>query len=136
MSPAARAALQQTIDAIESSYEFMLGYAAQGRDSEPRSPEPTIRSTLQALESALGGLCEQAQACVTGPAAARAAIEEFLTVARRDVAAARAAVRLALAVPSIGSQLIDNLNASIHVRTLLTDVFLLDEALKAATRHG
>ena len=48
----------------------------------------------------------------------------------------RAAVRLALAVPSIGSQLIDNLNASIHVRTLLTDVFLLDEALKAATRHG
>jgi hypothetical protein len=52
------------------------------------------------------------------------------------VAAARAAVRLALAVPSIGSQLIDNLNASIHVRTLLTDVFLLDEALKAATRHG
>ena len=61
MSPAARAALQQTIDAIESSYEFMLAYAAQGRDSEPQSPEPTIRSALQALESALGGLCEQAQ---------------------------------------------------------------------------
>jgi len=26
--------------------------------------------------------------------------------------------------------LIDNLNASIHVRALLTDLFLLDEALK------
>jgi hypothetical protein len=27
------------------------------------------------------------------------------------------------------SQLVDNLNASVHVRTLLTDLFLLDEAL-------
>jgi hypothetical protein len=35
-----------------------------------------------------------------------------------------------LAQPSINSQLIDNLNASIHVRALLTDLFLLDEALK------
>jgi hypothetical protein len=35
-----------------------------------------------------------------------------------------------LAQPAIGSQLIDNLNASIHVRALLTDLFLIDEALK------
>ena len=31
---------------------------------------------------------------------------------------------------SIGSQIVDNLNATTHVRTLLTDLFLLDEALK------
>ena len=42
----------------------------------------------------------------------------------------RAAVRLVLAQPSIGSQLVDNLNASSHVRAVLTDLFLLDEALK------
>ena len=41
-----------------------------------------------------------------------------------------AAIRLVLAQSSIGSQLIDNLNASIHLRALLTDLFLLDEALK------
>jgi hypothetical protein len=35
-----------------------------------------------------------------------------------------------LAQPAISSQLVDNLNASIHVRALLTDLFLLDEALK------
>jgi hypothetical protein len=35
-----------------------------------------------------------------------------------------------LARRSIGSQMIDNLNASIHLRALLTDLFLLDEALK------
>lgn len=28
------------------------------------------------------------------------------------------------------SQLIDNLNASIHLRALLTDIFLLDETLQ------
>jgi hypothetical protein len=32
--------------------------------------------------------------------------------------------------PSISSQLIDNLNASIHLRALLTDLFLLDEILR------
>ena len=33
--------------------------------------------------------------------------------------------------PTISSQLIDNLNASIHLRALLTDLFLFDEILKA-----
>jgi hypothetical protein len=31
----------------------------------------------------------------------------------------------------IPSLLIDNLNASIHLRALLTDLFLIDQALKA-----
>ncbi len=35
-----------------------------------------------------------------------------------------------LTQPSISSQLIDNLNASIHLRALLTDLFLVDEILK------
>ena len=41
-----------------------------------------------------------------------------------------AALRLVRAQPSISSQLIDNLNASIHVRALLMDLFLVDEILK------
>jgi len=36
-----------------------------------------------------------------------------------------------MAQPSISSQLVDNLNASIHVRALLTDLFLIDEILKS-----
>jgi hypothetical protein len=36
-----------------------------------------------------------------------------------------------LAAPAIGSQLIDNLNASIHLRALLADLFLVTEALEA-----
>ena len=54
----------------------------------------------------------------------------FIEVLDRDASDARAAVQLVLAQASISSQLIDNLNASIHLRALLTDVFLIDEILK------
>ena len=37
---------------------------------------------------------------------------------------------------SISSQLVDNLNASIHLRTLLTDIFLIDETLKGGEGDG
>jgi hypothetical protein len=40
-------------------------------------------------------------------------------------------VDLVLAQPAISSQLIDNLNASIHLRALLTDLFLITEIVAA-----
>ena len=43
-------------------------------------------------------------------------------------------MELVLVQPRLSSQLIDNLNASLHVRTLLTDVFLLDAIL--SIRHS
>ncbi|MGB0074967.1 MAG: hypothetical protein WBP71_18600, partial [Terracidiphilus sp.] len=56
----------------------------------------------------------------------------------RDAEGAIAAMELVLAQTAIGSQLIDNLNASIHLRALLADLFLLTEILevrqKAAQR--
>jgi hypothetical protein len=54
-------------------------------------------------------------------------------VLQKDAVSTRAALRLVMAQPSISSQLIDNLNASIHFRALLTDLFLVDEAIKATT---
>ena len=41
----------------------------------------------------------------------------------RDAHAAQAGLRVVMAQPSISSQLVDNLNASIHVRALLTEFF-------------
>jgi hypothetical protein len=61
---------------------------------------------------------------------APAPYDAFMSVLDHDARNARAAVRLVLAQPSIGSQIVDNLNASSHLRAVLTDVFLLDEALK------
>jgi hypothetical protein len=56
----------------------------------------------------------------------------FLAVLDRDARDSLAAMELVLAQPAISSQLIDNLNASMHLRALLTDVFLLGEVLKTA----
>jgi hypothetical protein len=44
-----------------------------------------------------------------------------------DAEKAHTAMTLVLVQPRISSQLIDNLNASIHIRALLTDLFLLEE---------
>ena len=68
--------------------------------------------------------------CVKWTLKSQLPIDAFVSVLDHDARNARAAVRLVLAQPSIGSQLVDNLNASSHVRAVLTDLFLLDEALK------
>ena len=109
------------VDLIESGYEFMLAYAAQGRDDDQGGAGPTIRDVLEDLLRAMAGL---------GKSLANDgdAQQDFLAVLEQDAAKASAAVTLALSRPQISSQLIDNLNASIHLRAVLTDLFLLDEA--------
>jgi hypothetical protein len=112
----------EAIDAVEETYEFMLAYAAQGRRQEEADATGGIRASLKRAEAALAVI---AQASVAGQETGG-----FLDIVRQDAVKSSAAIRLVLAQPSIGSQLIDNLNASIHLRALLTDLFLLDEALK------
>jgi hypothetical protein len=48
----------------------------------------------------------------------------------RDARDSVAAIELAPAQPSIKSQLVDHLNASLHPRVLLTDQFLLGDVLR------
>lgn len=118
----------EAIEIIEETYEFMLAYAAQGRRQEESGDG--IRERLGRAEAALG-LITSASADALGLQGPRAtAAGEFLEIVRVDAARARAAYRLVLAHPSIGSQIVDNLNATTHVRTLLTDLFLLDETVK------
>ena len=129
---AARATLNARCNTVEEAYEFMLAYAAQGLPHEHGSPSGSqIREFLRTCERALDGLADAA-----GRAVRHMHLEDpapydaFVTVLDHDARNAMAAVRLVLAQPSIGSQLVDNLNASSHVRAVLTDVFLFDEALK------
>jgi hypothetical protein len=119
-------------DAIEEAYEFMLAYAAQGLPHEQGSASGSqIREFLRKCERALDGLADAARRSVRAlDREETAPFEAFVDVLDRDARNARAAVSLVLAQPSIGSQLVDNLNASSHLRAVLTDLFLLDEALK------
>jgi hypothetical protein len=131
-APEVLAELNGRIDTIEEAYEFMLAYASQGLSSDQGSdPGRQAREFLKRCDTALSNLGE----FLTGfterlslePAAAYRA---FISVIDRDARDAQAAVQLVLAQPSISSQLVDNLNASIHLRALLTDLFLIDEVLK------
>jgi hypothetical protein len=115
--------LGDAIDAVEETYEFMLAYAAQGRAHE-EGGDDGIRDYLGRAEAGLAVIAAMAP---LGGGDDQAA---FVEVVRQDAARARKAMRFVLAQRAIGSQIVDNLNASIHLRTLLTDLFLLDEALK------
>lgn len=119
-------------DRIEEAYEFMLAYAAQGLVSDAGSGAGAqVRQFLGALDEALTGLGDVFRTVVADQAPPNAdRYHAFIAVLDRDAAAAQAAVRLVLAQGAISSQLVDNLNASIHLRALLTDVFLVDEVLK------
>ena|SRR5581483_8733055 len=124
--------IKERCDIIEECYEYLLAYAAQGLVSDEGSESGRqARHLLGRAEQALEGIAEAYSA-----AAREARLEPakdydaFISVLERDASDSRAAIRLVLAQPSLSSQLIDNLNASIHLRALLTDLFLLDEVYK------
>jgi hypothetical protein len=127
-----REELKRRVDAIESGYELMLAYAAQGLSSDQGSPNGgQLRDALVRFDAALTGLADVFREIITAEQSDRQnAFAEFLDVLARDSRAAQAGLRIVLAQPGISSMLVDNLNASIHVRALLTDLFLVDEALK------
>jgi hypothetical protein len=121
--------LAEAIDVIEEAYELMLAYAAQGRRPQDDDAGSGIRDRLARAQAALAVIAAaKLEDVATGSGAGATA--EFLDVVRQDAERARAAFAFVSAQSAIGSQIIDNLNASTHVRTLLTDLFLLDEALK------
>jgi hypothetical protein len=128
----AREQLASRVEHIEAGYELMLAYAAQGLPTDQGATHGAqLREYLQRFDSALTGLADLYRTVISLEARAPiATYEAFLDVLSRDATAAQAGLRIVMAQSNISSQLIDNLNASIHVRALLTDVFLIDELLK------
>jgi len=128
----ASADLQQRIDAIESGYEFLLAYAAQGRDSDRGAGEGrNVREFLGKMAAALDGLAVVVVACADRHDSSLAdGSRAFFDALAEDARRAEALIKLVLSQTDIGSQLVDNLNASIHLRALLTDLFVIDEAFK------
>jgi hypothetical protein len=126
------AELSSRINIIEEAYEFMLAYASQGLSTDQgNDPGRQAREYLKRCDTALTNFGE----FLTGftgrlglePAAPYLA---FIAVIDRDARDAQAAIQLVLVQPAISSQMVDNLNASIHLRALLTDLFLIDEVMK------
>ena len=123
----AKTEVKQRIDVIESSYEFFLAYAAQGRTTDEGAKSGAdLRDFLAKLEGALDGLADTVAEAVSGEEP-KDSWDEMVSVVRRDAAASLCAVQLVSARSGISSQLIDNLNANMHLRAVLTDLFLVDE---------
>lgn len=123
-------------DIVEECYEFLLGYAAQGLPSDQNSPAGReVRIHLEHARDALSGLPESCRrAIVDHQLAPSEKYDAFCSMLEHDVRHSLVALELVLAQPVISSQLIDNLNASSHVRALLTDLFLFGEILRTRVK--
>ncbi len=123
---ARHADLAQRVEDVERGYEYLLAFAAQGRSDEAGSD---TRKFLQQMKVALDGLTALATAAIRERAPGED-VNGFLQALERDAGAARAAIALVLARETISSMLVDNLNASVHLRALLTDLFLVEQWLR------
>jgi hypothetical protein len=124
--------LAECCDALEECYEFMLAYAAQGLAGDAGSSSgDQLRTLLRTALDSIANISETYKSTVVElglqPAEKHMA---FAAVLDQDARAAAAAMDLVLSQPAISSQLVDNLNASIHLRALLTDFFVIDEIIK------
>lgn len=120
------AAMRDAFDVIEGAYEFMLAYAAQGRKREAGEGggESQIRQYLRRFEGALASLDAELAAGIEVPEAG-----PFIDRFRADLAVMCSILAILLSKPSITSDMIDNTNGLIAVRSFLTDLFFADQAL-------
>jgi hypothetical protein len=122
----------QCIDNIENAYEFMLVYAARGLDEEADNESPSIRDLLKSLSESLENINSVAiKRIETLSTKETKYLINFLEVLYEDANKAKISVDLILSSPLISSQLVDNLNSSIHLRALLTSLFVIDEAINS-----
>lgn len=113
--------IEDDIETVESGYEFLLAFAAQGRPAQKETgPGPHARPTIEGMAGAMKNI-------VTALSDSK---DDFEKVIANDCRNAGAALGFILGQEKIGSEMVDNLNASIHLRAVLTDLFLYSEVLK------
>lgn len=122
--------LAERIETIERGYEYLLAYAAQGRQDDAGTELRETLARMHEAMTAMQGSLRAAFGSLPGPSGAA----HFLDAVERDVEVARGAIGLVLSRERIASLLVDNFNASVHVRAMLTDLFLIDQALKGTMR--
>ena len=96
-------------------------FAAQGRPAQAEvGPGPHARPTIADIAAAMKSIAS----------AFAESEDDFEQVIAQDCRNAGAALGFILAQEKIGSEMVDNLNASIHLRAVLTDLFLYSEAFR------
>ena len=114
------------IEAVEEAYEYMLAYAAQGRAEEGAGPDGAqIRIFLKNFDEAVSAIAGMIAALpgADGEAAG------FVASLRKDSDTMSSVLRIMLARDNISSEVVDNTNGLISVRSYLTSLFFLDKAV-------
>lgn len=116
------------IEAVEEAYEFMLAYAAQGRSDEGAGPDGAqIREFLRQFEKAVSTIAGMIDSLpgVSGDAAG------FAESLKKDSEIMSSVLKIMLASDNVSSEMVDNANGLISVRSYLTSLFFLDKAILA-----
>ena len=114
------------IEAVEEAYEYMLAYAAQGRAEEGAGPDGAqIREFLKQFDEAVGAIAGMIDSI---PAAGSEAAG-FAAALKNDSETMSSVLRVMLARDNISSEMVDNANGLIAVRSYLTSLFFLDKAV-------
>lgn len=112
--------IRRRIEEIEEAYEFMLAYAAQGR-AEEGADGTQIRNFLTRFGKAVDAIPDMLETT--------AAEEGFLARFREDSKTMASVIEIMLARGNISSEVVDNANGLIAVRSYLTSLFFLDKAV-------
>lgn len=112
--------IRRRIEEIEEAYEFMLAYAAQGR-AEEGADGTQIRNFLTRFGKAVDAISDMLETT--------AAAAGFLARFREDSKTMASVIEIMLARGNISSEVVDNANGLIAVRSYLTSLFFLDKAV-------
>ena len=118
--------MRDAFDTIEEAYEFMLAYAAQGRRSEAAdgAGPSQIRRYLQRFHEAAEDLLGEIDA-LPDDGGGIAFRERWSS----DIRSVQAVIELLLSRSSITSEMVDNSNGLIVIRSFLTDMFFADQVM-------
>jgi hypothetical protein len=118
--------IRKNIELVEEAYEYMLAYAAQGRADEGAGPDGAhIRTFLLQFNEGTDkilALMDDIQAISPDSGA-------FVAALKSDAATVTSVMSIMLGKDNVSSEMIDNANGLISVRSYLTALFFVDKAV-------
>jgi hypothetical protein len=118
--------IRENIELIEEAYEYMLAYAAQGRADEGAGPDGAhIRTFLVQFNEGTDNIL----AAINGIHAISPDSDAFIEALKSDAATVKSVMSIMLGKDNVSSEMIDNANGLISVRSYLTALFFIDKAV-------
>ncbi len=120
-------AIRENLEVVEEAYEFMLAYAAQGRTDEAAGPDGAhIRIFVRRFADAALAMEPQITALIN---AEQTDATAFAGSFKRDADTVLAVMQVLLSRDNISSEMIDNTNGMIAMRSYLTTLFFIDKVM-------